>query len=143
MSTTANTASAVDEYIAHLTRSQELALAWVRHLRESGDAGKHRAVSFRCTQGCSMLEVYPTREGTLLYRPRYRLSEARSLEVSNAAGRAANTEDGIQKWNDYAFFMPDDWRIGLLCKHLGNEWYVTDTDIRDALHTGRNSVIKN
>ncbi|MFQ6483773.1 hypothetical protein [Brachybacterium epidermidis] len=132
----------IGEMFAYLERDEEMALAWVESLRRRGDASKHRAVAFRCRKGCSMLEVYPTPRGVIVYRPRYRLSPTRNAEQSSAEGRAANTEDGDRRWKAHAGFLPTEWEgwtMPLACDHA--ELSISADAISTAVADGKRAVI--
>ena len=140
---TTDGARAIGEMFAYLERDEEMALAWVESLRRRGEAAQHRAVTFRCSRGCSMLEVYPTPRGIVIYRPRYRLSPERNAAQSNAEGRAANTEDGNRRWKAHAGFLPtgwEGWTMPLACDH--SEGGVTPDEITSAVASGKRAVIR-
>lgn len=130
------------ELFAYQAHEAEAALSWVESLRRRGDAAKHRAVAFRCRKGCSMLEVYPTPRGVIVYQPRYRLSPTRNAEQSSPEGRAANTEDGDRRWKAHAGFLPTEWEgwtMPLACDHA--ELSISADALSTAVADGKRAVI--
>lgn len=95
---------------------------------EAGDRdffkGRERAV-WRCKRrGCLLLLVWNAPEGTLWFRPAYKLSHGLNLESSNAAGRANNTVDGHRHWKanlalfDQVRLFDEGGGISLECDHV-------------------------
>lgn len=86
--------------------------------------GRERAV-WRCKRrGCLLLHVWDAPEGTVWYRPAYKLSPGLNLENSNAAGRANNTLDGDRRWKanlapfDHVRMFDPNGGISLECDHV-------------------------
>jgi hypothetical protein len=131
------------ELVAHTSRRDDLALSWVTSLHDRGLAAKQRAVTFRCGsgKGCAVLEVYPTPQGTVLYRPRRRMSREMSLERSNAAGRTQQTEDGERRYISDAGWLDSDpettYNVG--CNHL--DYDLTAERIETAIRSDERTII--
>lgn len=131
------------EMIAWSEHQDELALAWVESVRKRGTASQQRALVYRCkARGCSLLELYRSPDGLIVYRPRYKLSPAQNAEFSNASGRAANTEDGDRHWKASGGFLRESWEgwmIEGICDH--HRSHITLEAILGDLKAKRRTVI--
>lgn len=91
-----------------------------------------RAVSYHCeTEGCTLLEVYPLKQGVLFYQPAYKLSPAVNEEKSSAEGRTANTKDGERRWSEQCGHLEGALNLNLNCDHIEDYSLCRDTILGD------------
>ena len=105
-------------FIASAERSQ-LASEIYGALKSSGQLHRHRLLTYRCPQRCTLLEIVDAGpEGRIIGFPRYKTSRDQTERTSTESGRAKNTEDGYRRWKQHAAFEESVSRPPLSCDHL-------------------------
>lgn len=81
-------------------------------------------LTYKCAaRECLLILVWRTPLGLAFIHPAYKLARGRNEELSNAAGRAANTSDGVRHWRAYGGLLDDldgweDTFMNLVCDHV-------------------------
>ncbi|MDJ1113789.1 hypothetical protein [Microbacterium dauci] len=83
----------------------------------------------RCQNGCLLLTIFETPSGPAFHQPRYKLSDSLNEIESNAAGRAANTEDGDRRWREQAGMVSAAINFVLTCDHTRRTLEFADIEL--------------
>lgn len=112
----------VARLIADMDSRQRSALSAYRKLADERAISRARLLSYRCTRGCLLLDVFETTEGPALYWPRHRRSPGANAQTSPEA-RATRTLDGDRNWIDRAELVSvmRHFDAELNCDHVRSE----------------------
>lgn len=78
------------------TRPVEM-VALYETMKKTGELTRNRLVSYRCSKGCLLLDVYQTPDGPAAYRPGFKYSP-QANEATSPAARLTRTTDGDRRW---------------------------------------------
>lgn len=111
------TREVITRLAANMATRQRRALARYKELDKARDIVGHRLLAYRCPRGCLLLDVFDTDDGTALYWPRHRRSDATNAGTDPKA-RATRTTDGDHQWIDRADTLAIMHTAWLNCDHV-------------------------
>lgn len=129
----------IGEAMALLQSRTDDANAFYAMLKKRGSLKDHRAVTYRCSKRCLLVDVLTTAQGLIIHVPAYKLSPAVNEQNSNASGRAANTTDGDRRWKGHTFPSAAAINVTLACDHLHHK--LLEMDVIEADSAARRGEV--